>query len=180
MKFLVLTAMSALMALGAGPAAAKITSRTVYSNQSWQVRIVNYDNKRLRCVAQVSRNGNIFSIWASPTSRVRLQFYARDWAFGARHRGDMRVRIDSYPSWAMRNAELYKHSLLFNLPNSSKGTKFLLEVSRGETLRLYNKSGKHVRSYTLAGSRGSMAALIKCVRALRERSGSGGGANPFD
>lgn len=174
-------ALALTLSLGAvpRPATAEVTSRTIYKHQSWQVRVVNYGDKRLRCVAQVSRSGNIFSIWASPDSKVRLQFYSRDWAFGARHRGDLKVRIDGYPSWRMRNAELYKHSVLFNLPSSSKGTKFLLEVARGNTLRLYNSRGKHVRSYTLAGSRASMSALIRCVKALRGGSGAGD-SNPFD
>lgn len=170
-------ALSAATLFAGQPASAEVTSRTVYSDQAWTVRVVDYGNKRLRCVAQVSRSGDIFSIWASPTSNVRLQFYSREWAFGNSHRGTLKVRIDRNPSWRMRNAELYKHSVLFNLPSSSQGSKFLLEVSRGDALNLYNDNGNHVRTYTLAGSRSSMAALIKCVRALR---GGAGGSNPFD
>ena len=175
-------ALALSLPLGLTPraAVAEVTSRTIYKQQSWQVRVVNYDNKRLRCVAQVSQSGNIFSIWASPTSQIRLQFYSRDWAFGPRHRGNLKVRIDSYPSWRMTNAELYKHSVLFNLPSSSKGSKFLLEVARGEALRLYNSRGQHVRSYTLAGSRASMSALIRCVKALRSGKSGAKGSNPVD
>lgn len=160
-------ALAVLTAVAPMRASAEITSKVIYAYRDWQVRLVNYDNDRLRCQARVSRGGYSFSIWASPTTAVRLQFYATGWSFGASHRGNLKVRIDGYPSWRLSNAELYKHSVLFNLPSSSQGTKFLLEVARGETLRLYNDRGNHVHTYSLSGSRASIAALINCVKALR-------------
>ncbi|WP_146010302.1 hypothetical protein [Acidimangrovimonas sediminis] len=171
-------ALSALSALAPARADAAITSKVIYSYRDWEVRLVNYDNRNLRCQARVSRNGYSFSLYASPGSGVRMQFYSTGWAFGDPHRGNLKLRIGGYPSWRLSNAELYKHSVLFNLPGGSKGSKFLMEVSNGSTLTLYNDRGSHVHTYSLSGSRASMDALIKCVRALRQ--GGSRSSNPFD
>ena len=169
-------AVCAVSILGPTAALARAESKLIYSYGAWEVRLVGFDDGAVSCLAKVSRASDSFSVWASPSSPVKLQFYSTSWAFDT-STANLKVRIDSFPSWRMTNAKLYKHSVLFNLPNNDAGSKFLLEVARGITLRLYNDSGRHVKSYTLSGSNASIRQLINCVRVLRNDAG---GANPFN
>ena len=73
----------------------------------------------------------------------------------------------------MTAAELHEQSVFFNIPDSDAGIRFMNEVMAGNVLYLSNESGEGVESYSLAGSRASVAALIECVGALKSDS------NPF-
>lgn len=174
-SFVLAATMGLLVSLGAPPASAETRSKLVYSSGAWQVRVVAYDTGSMKCQARVADNGYSFSVWAAPGSAVRLQFYSSRWGFND-ERATLKVRIDSYPSWRLSNAHLYKHSVLFNLPNNSAGSKFLKEVAYGNRLVLRSDSGRHVHTYTLYGSKASIRALITCVDALKGRNDR----NPFD
>jgi hypothetical protein len=165
-KVSLVAAVVALFALLAPMAAARTKNVVVYSYKDWEVRAVLWDDGAMSCVAEVTYPGEAFSIWADRRHPIRLQFYSSKWHFNT-SRADLRVKIDQYPTWKLHNARLYKHSVLFNLPSSRSGTKFLLEVAHGNTLYLRDRNGRRVQYYSLAGSRASMSALLKCVKRLR-------------
>lgn len=157
----------------AGPLAAQIQSRTVFQQRAWEVQVVRFDDGSVSCVAQVSRPGETFSVWASGSGPVRLQFYSTAWDFGRGDTANLIVQIDRRAPWNLTNAELYLQSVLFNLPDNDTGTRFVLEVMRGNVLYLRDSRNRGVREYTLAGSSASIQALIDCVDGLRRRP------NPF-
>ena len=168
-----------LCAIGllATAAQAEAQYKTLYQHKAWEVQVVGFDDGTLSCLAQVSDANESFTIWADAEYLVKLQFYSADWDFGEGETADLEVEIDRRSPWTLNAAELYLQSVLFNLPNSDTGTKFLLEVVKGNTLFLRDKDGKDVRSYSLAGSSASIQALTNCVDAI---SSGNADDNPFN
>ena len=64
-------------------------------------------------------------------------------------------------------------SASFNIPDGNDGVDFLNEVMQGDALYLANDQGDQVGSYSLAGSRAAVGALIECVAGLKADT------NPF-
>jgi hypothetical protein len=145
--------------------AANSTDKVLYSYKDWEVRVVAWDDGTMACVAQVTYPEDSFSIWADKTNPIKLQFYYSGWNFDD-STADLEVQIDGQSAWSMTNANLYKQSVLFDLPDSNSGTQFLREVIGGTTLHLRNDTGKSVQDYSLWGSQASISALTKCVDAL--------------
>jgi hypothetical protein len=163
-----------LAAFGA-PVAAQ-DSQVLYSNKAWQVEVSKFDDGSFGCVAQVSEGGESFSVWAFQEGGVRLQFYSSQWEFGEGDTADLQVQIDRRGPWTLTAAELYKNSVLFDLPAGDDGARFVREVSNGSVLYLRNDSGDDVQSYSLAGSSASIDALIECESAITDNSPK----NPFN
>jgi hypothetical protein len=165
------------LALGllAGPVAAQ-DSEVLYTNRSWQVEVTRFDDGTYGCVAQVSAPGESFSIWSFQEGGVRLQFYSTQWEFGEGETADLEVQIDRRGPWTLTAAELYKNSVLFDLPPGDDGARFVREVSNGSVLYLRNDNGEDVQSYSLAGSNASIDALIECEGAITDNSPK----NPFN
>ncbi len=161
--------------LMAGPATAQ-DSEVLYSNRAWQVEVTRFDDGTYGCVAQVSAPGESFSIWSFQEGGVRLQFYSSQWEFGEGDTADLEVQIDRRGPWTLTAAELYKNSVLFDLPPGDDGARFVREVSNGSVLYLRNDSGEDVQSYSLAGSNSSIDALIECESAITDNSPK----NPFN
>ncbi len=179
MKGLLVAGLAAALCLAVAGTRALAESQfeVLYQHKAWEVQVVGFDDGSLACLAQVSEGEESFSIWADAGNLVKLQFYSADWEFGEGDTADLEVQIDRRTPWTLTAAELYLQSVLFNLPDSDVGTKFLLEVVKGNTLYLRDADGNDVRSYTLAGSSASIQVLIDCVDTL----GSGGpDANPFN
>jgi len=162
----------ALTALFAAEALAQ-SSRTIYTHRAWTVQVVALDNGSINCMAQVRSGGRSFSIWAEPEGRMRLQWFNPSWEFGT-DTADVVAQIDGRPTWNLRAADLYKNSVLFYLPTSDSGVRFVTEVARGNNIYLYNNRGQLQISFTLAGSMASIRELINCVDGLNS-----GGRNPF-
>lgn len=151
----------------AGPVlAANSTDKVLYSYKDWEVRVVAWDDGTMACVAQVTYPDDSFSIWADKTNPIKIQFYSSGWHFD-QSTADLEVQIDGRTPWSMTNADLYKQSVMFDLPDSKSGTQFLREVIGGTTLYLRNDKGEDVQDYSLWGSQASIGALIKCVDALK-------------
>lgn len=147
-------------------APAHADSRVLYQRKSWEVRVATMDDGGLICLARVRpSNGTTFAIYANGVDPVRLQFYATSWQFSGGS-ADVVARVDGRPRWNLNNAQLYKNSVFFNLPDSSASTRFLREIQAGNVLRLYTRGGRRMASWTLAGSRASINALVKCVNLL--------------
>ena len=146
--------------------AAFAQSRVVYSYKAWELRVVALDNGTLSCVAQVRpSNGTTFAIWADGRN-VKLQYYATVWNFGSSsYYEDVVARIDSRPQWNLRDAEFYKNSVIFTMPEGKGSTRFLREVAAGNTMRLY-RNGQRMGRWSLAGSRATMTKLVDCVKLL--------------
>ncbi|HSF62991.1 MAG TPA: hypothetical protein VLA78_01300 [Paracoccaceae bacterium] len=159
----------------AGPAAAEVQSQRVFAAKAWTVDVVMFDDGTLSCMADVNQPaGDSLSVWADADGAVRLQFFSPGWDLGEGGTADLEVQIDRRGPWALTNADLYLQSVLFDLPDSDEGTRFLSEVMRGNTLYLRNDRGEGVQEHTLAGSSAAIRALIDCVDALGMPD-----ANPF-
>ncbi len=144
------------------------TTTTVFQHKHWQVEYVKWDDGTSACLAEVSATNESFSVWVYPDESIRLQFYSTAWEFGeANDTANLEVQIDRRRKWTLSNAELYKNSVLFNLPDSDQAVKFLLEVAGGTRLYLRSEDGSSVQDYSLAGSSASMSALIDCAKGMQ-------------
>ncbi|MBK6467568.1 MAG: hypothetical protein IPL38_11205 [Rhodobacter sp.] len=170
----IVLALVAAMAFSA-PVAAR-QSEVLFSHKQWQVELVAWDDGGLGCVAQVSSPGESFSVWTFQDGSVQLQFYSTAWDFGEGDTADLQVQIDRKPNWNLTNADLYRNSVLFNLPDSDAGVEFLLEVAKGSRLYLRTADGGNVQNYSLSGSRASIDALIECGNVITQQ----GPGNPFN
>lgn len=164
----------ALFALAA-PASAETTSQMLYSHKHWEVEYVQFDDGSVACLAEVDATTDSFSIWYYDDGAFRLQFYSTDWEFGDNGgTADLQVQIDRRGPWTLTDADLYKNSVLFYLPDSDAGVRFLVEVAQGNRLYLYTADGQGVKDYSLQGSRASMDVMIDCGNRIS------GGSNPFN
>lgn len=164
-------------ALIAAPVVAQ-DSEVLYTNRAWRVEVSRFDDGTYGCVAQVSSDdgSESFSVWTFQEGGVRLQFYSTQWEFGEGQTADLEVQIDRRGAWTLTAAELYKNSVLFDLPAGDDGARFVREVSNGQVLYLRNDSGNDVQSYSLAGSSASINALIECEGAITTTNTK----NPFN
>jgi hypothetical protein len=168
-------ALTAVLCLSGAPVFAD-ESQTLYTNKAWEVQVTRFDDGTYGCVAQVSAPGESFSVWSFQEGGVRLQFYSTQWEFGEGDTADLEVQVDRRGPWTLTSAELYKNSVLFDLPAGTEGARFVREVSNGSVLYLRNDKGEDVQSYSLAGSSGSIGALIECEGAITDQSPK----NPFN
>ena len=157
----------ALWCLAPQSALAESTAEIIFQHKHWEVEIVAYDDGTFACLAEVSDPGESFSVWAFPDRTIRLQFYSDEWDFGEGDTADLEVKIGKRAPWSLTNAELYKNSILFDLPDSDQGVRFLTEVAQGRTAHLKTESGEGVMDYSLSGSHASINALIECADAIR-------------
>jgi hypothetical protein len=166
-----LTAVAASAAL---PAFAEVQTETLFTYKNWEVEIVGFDDGSVACLAEVEDPGDSFTIWTYPDQSMQLQFFSDVWDFGEGETADLEVQVDRRGAWDLTGAELYKQSVLFNLPDSKDGVRFLVEIAQGSKLHLRSADGDDVMWYSLAGSRASMNALIECGEAI-----TGANKNPF-
>jgi len=157
------------------PAVAEPSSQTLFSHKHWEVEIVGFDDGSFACLAEVDATTDSFTVWVYADQSVRLQFYSTSWEFGEGDTADLQVQIGRRSPWNLTGAELYKNSILFDLPDSNQGVNFLVEVAQGSRLYLRTAQGEGVKDYSLAGSQASMNALIECADALK-----GNSKNPFN
>jgi hypothetical protein len=153
--------------LCAAPVLAEPQSETLFKHKHWEVEFVTFDDGSLACLAEVDAQTDSFTLWVYQDQSVRLQFYSTSWEFGEGDTADLEVKIGKRSPWSLTNAELYKNSILFDLPDSDQGVNFLVEVAQGSRLYLRSASGEPVMDYSLAGSSASMDALIECGNAIR-------------
>lgn len=163
-----------LAGLSAQGAAAETTSETLMAVKDWEVQVVGFDDGTTSCLAQVTHGSISFSMWSGADELVELQFYDESWDLGEGQTADLQVQVDNYGVWNLTNAELHLQSVFFNIPDSSDGVGFMNEVMQGDALYLANEEGDEVGSYSLAGSRAAVGALIECVSALKTDT------NPFN
>lgn len=164
-----------VLALSASAVVAEPQSETLFQHKHWEVEIVGFDDGTVACLAEVDAQTDSFSIWVYQDQSIRLQFYSTSWEFGEGDTADLEVQIGKRSPWSFTNAELYKNSILFNLPDSEDGVNFLVEVAQGSRLFLRTAQGEPVMDYSLAGSRASIDALIACSDVLNSSD-----PNPFD
>ena len=157
-----------------GLAMAETQSETLFKHKNWEVEVVSYDDGSLACFAEVDATTDSFTVWVYPDSAVKLQFYSTSWEFGEGDTANLEVEIDNRSPWTLTNAELYKNSVLFNLPDGDDAVRFLVEVASGTRLYLRSEAGDEVINYSLAGSRASMDALAECSKLIT------GPSNPFN
>jgi hypothetical protein len=157
----------AALALTAAPVLAEPRSETLFKHKHWEVEFVTFDDGSLACLAEVDATTDSFTVWVYQDQSVRIQFYSTSWEFGEGDTADLEVKIGKRAPWSLTNAELYKNSILFDLPDSDQGVNFLVEVAEGSRLYLRTANGEPVMDYSLAGSSASMSALIDCGNAIR-------------
>lgn len=160
------TVCTCAIAVTPAPVWAETTSEMLFKHKHWEVEIVGFDDGSVACLAEVDATTESFTVWVYPDQSVKLQFYSTAWDFGEGESADLDVKIDRRASWDLTHAELYKNSILFNLPDSDAGVRFLSEVAQGQRLYLRSADKSPVQDYSLAGSRASMDALIACADAI--------------
>ena len=170
-----LLAAAAVLAM-ALPAAAQ-QSEVLFQHKHWRVELVAWDDGVLGCQATVGTDTESFSIWTFQDSTVQLQFYSKAWDFGEGDSADLQLQIDRKPQWNLTNAELYRNSVLFTLPDSDSGVEFIVEVAKGNRLFLRTADGGAVQDYSLSGSKASIDALIECGNVITQQPKS---KNPFN
>ena len=169
------TGVALVLGLAAGAVAAEPQSERVFAHKAWTVDVVMFEDGTLNCMADVTQgSGDSFSVWSDPAGNLRLQFFSPAWDLGEGETADLQVQIDRCGPWELTNADLYLQSVLFDLPGTDAGSRFLSEVMRGNTLFLRNDRGEGVQAHTLAGSSAAIRALVDCVGALGMPE-----ANPF-
>lgn len=161
--------------VAAGSVVEAAESRTLFTHKRWEVRVVAFDDGKLKCVAQVNANNSSFAIWADGQAPARLQFFDKRWNLGQTN-ADIVVRVDRRPKWDLFNARLNQNSVLFDLPNDTDGRRFVNEVRRGRVIYLGNNQGREVGRWSLSGSSAAVGALIDCVDLLK----GGRDDNPFN
>lgn len=172
-KSILATAVVAAMTL---PAAAQ-QSEVLFQHKHWRVELVAWDDGVLGCQATVGTEDESFSLWTFQDSTVQMQFYSKAWDFGEGDSADLQVQIDRKPQWNLTEAELYRNSVLFTLPDSDAGVEFIVEVAKGNRLFLRTKDGGAVQDYSLSGSRASIDALIECGNVITQEQKP---SNPFN
>jgi hypothetical protein len=155
------------IAAASSPMLAETQSEMLFKHKHWEVEVVGFDDGTVACLAEVDANTESFTLWVYPDQSVKLQFYSTSWEFGEGDTANLDVKIDRRAGWDLTNAELYKNSILFNLPDSDAGVRFLVEIAQGQRLYLRSADGSPVQDYSLSGSRASMDALIQCSEAIR-------------
>ena len=165
----------AVVLAGSANIAMATDSRVLFTHKKWEVRVVAFDSGSIKCVAQVNLPGSSLAIWADGVAPARLQFFDRDWELG-QSSADVVVRVDSRPKWNLYSANLNQNSVLFDLPNSNDGRRFVNEVRRGRVIRLGNAGGREVGRWSLSGSSAAIGALDDCIGLIRDRQDG----NPFD
>lgn len=158
----------------AAPVLADPTSETLFKHKNWEVEGITYEDGSVACLAEVDAQTESFTVWLSAEQDVRLQFYSTAWDFGEGDTANLEVQIGNRTPWTLTEAELYKNSVLFNLPNSDEGVRFLVEVAQGSRLYLRAEDGSSVQDYSLSGSQASINALIECGDAIKSKT------NPFN
>lgn len=158
-----------------GAALAEARTETLFEHKHWEVEVVEFEDGTYACLAEVDATTDSFTLWLYADNTVKLQFYSTSWDFGEGDTADLEVQIGSRSPWNLSDADLYKNSILFNLPDSDVAVRFLTEVAQGNRLYLRSASGEPVMDYSLSGSSASMEALGLCGDALRQADG-----NPFD
>lgn len=159
-----------------GPVLADPTAVTLFQHKNWEVELVTFDDGTKACLAEVDATNNSFTVWLYQDATFRLQFFSQEWDFGdPGTTADLQVRIDRRGPWDLTQAELYKNSVLFNLPDNDTGVRFLVEVAQGRSLLLATAAGEGVKTYSLAGSSASMQAMLECGEAI-----AGNTTNPFN
>lgn len=156
-------------------ALAESQSEILFQHKHWEVEVVGFDDGSFACLAEVDAQTDSFTIWLYADNTVKLQFYSTSWDFGDGDTADLQVQIGNRSPWNLNAADLYKNSILFNLPDSDQSVGFLTEVAQGSRLFLRTAAGEPVMDYSLQGSSASMAALGECGDALKQSDG-----NPFD
>lgn len=158
----------ALAGLSVPAAWAASKSVTVFSYRQWDVQRVSWPDGTMSCDAEiVYDNGDSVAIWADRKNPYRIQFYSADWSFGAKDSYDtVDVQVDNNNSYSVTNADFYKSSIFFDLPDNATGNKFLSQLAAGNRLYLYDSTGKQQTDYSLSGSQASINALTSCVNGL--------------
>lgn len=160
----------------AGPSLAEPTSVTLFQHKNWEVELVTFDDGGRACLAEVDATTDSFTVWLYQDATFKLQFYSQEWDFGdPGTTADLQLRVDRRSPWNLTQAELYKSSVLFTLPDSDTGVRFLVEVAAGRDLLLATAAGEGVKSYSLSGSSASMRAMLECGDTI-----TGNTSNPFN
>jgi hypothetical protein len=159
----------------AAQAADLVESRIVYQRKHWEVLVAAYDDASITCIARVEKPGSAFAIWADGDSAAQLQFWDNSWNFSGGAE-DIVVQIDRRAKWDLTNADLDGQSVWFTLPNNNDAERFIREVAYGNTIKLFNNSGRLIDSWSLAGSLASINALIDCTDSLLTQADG----NPFN
>jgi hypothetical protein len=147
------------------PANADPKTETLFKQLNWETSRVTFDDGDVACLAEVANHDSSesMSLWRFRDT-LRLQFYSEAWSFGEGEQADIDLKIDDLASWQMTNAELYKNSVLFDLPADENGDKLTMELRSGKTAVVTGDSAIGYRNYSLLGAVEAIPYLEGCFR----------------
>jgi hypothetical protein len=152
------------LALLAVPASAEPKVETLFSKVNWTTERVTFDDGDVGCVAEVkNQNGTeVMSFWRFKDT-YRLQFYSKTWNFGESGTSDVNLKVDDLKSWDLKNSDLYKNSVLFDLPTGKEnGARFVAELRGGKFIVLQGAGAVGYRNYSLLGADEAIKHLESC------------------
>lgn len=167
MTFLKAGLSAVLFGLITAPSLANAEQKVLFQHKNWMVAVNSFDDGSVACQAAVDEGAESFTIWVFEDQSVRLQFYSTDWNFTDGDTADLQVEVDHRGPWTLTGAQLTANSALFDLPDNSQASKFIVEVAQGKTAHLRDSDGAGVRDYPLAGSKASIKALIECADGIK-------------
>jgi hypothetical protein len=153
------------LACSAVSANAETKVELLFSKVNWKTERVTFDDGDVGCVAEVrNQDGTeVMSFWRFKNT-YRLQFYSISWEFGESGKADVKLKIDDLDSWNLKNSELYKNSVLFDIPpGKENGDAFVAELRGGKFIVLQGAEAVGYRNYSLLGAAEAIDHLESCL-----------------
>lgn len=169
------------LALTTAPALAdRYESEVYFAKGRWQVE-VTHDSQdgSLWCSALTENNNNqSFDITAFDDGQLTLFVFDGDWELRER---PIRFLVDVDRSrWTMDGTgKNISVSVTMNDPDTA--VRFLTQLQRGNTVRVYNENEVKLATFSLSGSRAGIDALFECWDRINKSSDPFGDASdPFN
>lgn len=156
-----------LAIIAALPAGAAPTQKAtvVFTAKDWTVRRILWSDGKTACVAGVTKPHAALTLWADNRDPLRLQVYDDRWRFQPRGHA-VRLQVDADRPFTAATAQLFRQSVIADMPADADGAAFLAALGRGKTVRLLADDGKPLQSFSLAGAQAALGMLTRCAAGL--------------
>ncbi|MDE3079670.1 MAG: hypothetical protein KGI94_06550 [Paracoccaceae bacterium] len=158
-------AVSLALAAAAADAAPTQDAKVVFTAKDWSVRRIDWSDGAKACVAGVTRPDAALTLWADNRHPLRVQVYDGRWNFRPRSHA-VRLQVDAGRPFAAGTAQLFRQSVIAEVPADAQGAAFLAALGRGRTVRLLADDGKALQSFSLAGAQAALGMLTRCAAGL--------------
>lgn len=147
-------------------AAPKKQAAVIFTAKDWTVRRILWSDGANACVAGVTKPNAALTLWADNRHPLRIQVYDDHWRFRPRNHA-VRLRVDARAPFTAATAQLFRQSVIFDMPPDAQGAALLSSLAKGQTVRLLADDGKPLQSFSLAGAAAALSMLTRCAAGLR-------------